>query len=156
MPGIDLVGSSNWAAYKQLMRDAQETFGKKIITWVRSAGGIDRFAEDNATEAFVNLPLEVILQNNVGRTWPTTQNTEQGAQDKESIFVIINKEYLQENGYLNGNGNFNFNPEADRFLVDGIEYKCQGFIDSSQDNTENLWVNIIIERTHFNTGAPQI
>lgn len=154
MPGTDLVGSANWAMYKQLMRDAQETFGKKTITWKKMVSGLDRFGEDNPTSTFNTITLEVLLQYNVFRTWPLDANSDLGKVDKESVMVIINREYLEENNWLTANGNLAFDAGKDRFIIDGITYKCDGFTDTSQDQTDPLWTSLILLRDKEITAVP--
>ena len=152
MAGSDLVGPTNWAAYKALMRDAQETFANQPITWRRRIESLDRFNEDEPLYSYTDITIKALLQYNVFRTWPITRNTDSGDIDEESLMVIINREYLGELGYLTANNNFNFSPSGDRFIISGYTYKCQGYLDSSQDDNEALWVNLILEKENKNTG----
>jgi hypothetical protein len=147
-----LVTATQWDMYKNLMRDAHETFAQKPIVWKRSRGGLDRYGEDNASERFTNINLKGLLQYNAFRTWPINRTSEQGEQDKENVMLILNKQYLQELGYINANGNFAFDPAADRFVFDGRVHKALGDTDTSQDDNEGLWTSIILKREELNTG----
>ncbi len=156
MPITDLIGPANWDIYKAIMRDAQETFGKKEIVWRKSLGGVDPNGEDNAGETFTNITLEVILQYNAFRTWPVTRTMDMGEQDKENIAILMNYDYLRELGYINANNNFNFNPAADRFVFDGRVHKALGDTPTSQAGDEQTWMMIIVKREELLTGTPDI
>jgi hypothetical protein len=151
---IDIVGAGNWQLYKDLMRDAQETFAKQTITWLRSRGGLDRFAEDNVTERFDTITLEVLIQYNIFRTWPITATSDQGQIDKESVVIYMNKEYLEENNWLTTNNNFKLDAAADRFIIDGITHIAMGNTDVAQDHSDPLWVIVILKRDKDITAAP--
>lgn len=151
---LSRVSSADWDMYAALMRDAHETFAQKPITWKQSKGGLDRFMEDNNTETFNSIPLKVLLEFNVRRTWPVDNEYDFGAEDDESILVIINKKYLDELGFINSNGNFIFDPKADRFIIDGFTYRSRGITDTSQNDKTALWVMIIVTKEPFKTGNP--
>lgn len=153
MAGIDLVGSANWDLYKTIMRNAQETFAKKTITWKRFQGANDRFMEDNSSATFTDVTLEVLLEYNAFRTWPVNQPKDFGEQDKENITILINKAYLSELGYINSNGNFAFDKVMDRFVFDGQSHCAAGDTQVAQGNDDGLFEMIIVRRDAIKTGS---
>lgn len=152
----NLVGQPAWDAYKAIMRDAHETFAQKQIVWRKSLGALDQNGEDNKTERFSNITLKVLLQYNAFRTWPVTRTMDIGEQDKESTAILINKQYLSELGYINGSGNFTFDPAADKFIIDNFIHKCMGDTFTSQGYDDPLWIMIIVKKEELLTGDPVI
>lgn len=149
---INLVGQANWDKYREVMRDAHETFAKQEIKWLRSLGAIDIHGEDRATETFNEITLEVLMQYNAFRTWPVTRAMDGGEQDKENSAILMNRDYLIELGYITAAGNFDFNAANDRFIIEGIVHKAMGDTPTSQEHSDPLWVMIIVKREELYTG----
>ena len=149
---IDLVGPANWAAYEDLMRNAHETFGKQVITWRKSLGGLDEHGEDNLSERFEDRDLEVLLNYNVFRTWPINRQSESGMVDNQTVAVIVNRRYLSENSWLTPEGNFAFSPTADRFIINGLTYSSKGDTQSSQGHSDPIWYQFILQRENPETS----
>jgi len=148
----DLIGSVDWENYKEVINDGHDTFNKEIIVWRRSKGGIDRYNEDTLTERFDSINLECLLNFNVFRTWPSFQTTESGELDRQTLAVYLNIKYLDGLGYLSNNNRLDFQPDADRFVYDGIVYKASGDTKASQAQDEPLHYIIILKREEISTG----
>ncbi len=141
-----LISSKTWDNYKKVINSASETFNQVQVIWKRSLGGIDRFMEDNKTERFENICLNILAEYNKNRVWPTTFYTEAGEVDKESEVIILNLSYLKGLGYINDNGNFIFEPSTDRIIHHGVVYKCSGVTNLAQAADEDLLVQLILQR----------
>jgi hypothetical protein len=152
---MSFLTSADWALYTNTINQASDTFNKELITWHSLTKRINRMGEDNPTsQTFTNITLEVLVQYNVFRTWPINKETKTGDLDKESILVIVNKQYLSDLGYLNNAGYFEFRPDEDRFSLHGKTYRCAGDTPASQTNTDPLLFYIIMEREILSTGSP--
>jgi len=152
---MDRIGALNWAAYEGIINDAHDTFNKQIVIWKRSLGGLDRNGEDNKTERFQNIPLYCLIDYNAFRKWPTDQSSETGDLDRQTELMFLNRKYLLDNGWINSDGNFDYDPAADRFIHKGKTYKASGDTDVSQDQTKPLLFQIILRREETPTGTKQ-
>jgi hypothetical protein len=150
---MDLIGADTWEHYKSIIRDAKDTFDQAIITWIRSKGGLDYHGEDNATERFDEIGINGLMIFNSFRTWPITRFTETGATDQENVVLQLNRRYLDELGYLTADGDFAFNPTADRFKYLGKVYKAAGDTPISQAPDDPLHFYIILQREETDTGS---
>ena len=69
------------------------------------------------------------------------------------MLKILNLKYLRDNGWLNSNGNFDYDVSMDRFIHDGIIYKSTGETKICQAQDEPLLVMLILKREEINTGS---
>jgi hypothetical protein len=150
---MDLIGSNNWNRFKSVIRSAHDTFNGATVIWHRSVAGLDRWKEDNTTEQFELITLKALFQFNDFRTWPVTFTTETGKMDKESKVMWLNRQYLQEMGYLNASGEFDYNPGADRFEYNGVMYFDMGYTEISQAFDDPQHLTIILKRDVKATGS---
>lgn len=141
----------NWDKYKRAVNQFADQADQAELLWERSLGSIDRYMEDHSTERFEKITLEVLVQYNYFRSWPITKNTETGSLDNESILVYLNKDRLNTLGYLNAEGYFDFDPDADRFTIEGKRYKAQGDTSVSQAGDIPLHTIIILQREPSDT-----
>lgn len=148
--GNDLLGA-NWTKFLNAMNDAHKTFHQKPITWKRATITTDRYGEDLVAPT-TTVELLVLLNYNFMRTWPADRTSATGETDDESVQVMINKEYLRQNGYLNASGYFDFNPDLDRFIIDGLKYKPFGDTAAAQMQVDDVLITIILKRDHTQTG----
>lgn len=142
----DLVGTTQWQSFKNLMRDAHDTFHQKEVVWKRQKSQMDRWGEDNIDNGYDSINLKVLINYNYRRSWPVTFRTETGDQDRESMQLLINKQYLSELGYLNGAGYFDFNPSDDYFVIDGLNHISMGDTPISQAQSTDILISIIVKR----------
>ena len=116
----------DWIDYISVINEFAEDAFQEAISWHRSRGGLDRYQEDNPTERFTQITLRGLVLYNVFRTWPIDRDSETGHLDNQNCVLILNNRVLQDLGYLNANGYFNFNSSADKFYISGIEYRAAG------------------------------
>lgn len=147
----DLVKPEDWADFKNVMRDAHDTFERKQIQWVRNKTRVNVNMEDS-NNVKETVTLEVQLNYNYMRSWPITSATETGELDRQSIQLLANKQYLSELGYINTSGAFEYNPDLDRFIIDGLVYKSFGDTAVSQAHDDDILVSIILKREETKTG----
>lgn len=146
-----LISDAEFAEFKSLMKDAHDTFNTKVITWYRKTTKTNRFGED-VLGHYTLVPLNVLLNYNYMRTWPITLTTETGELDKQTVQVMINKQYLTELGYIRSEGRFDYNPDVDRFDIDGLVYKAFGDTPVSQTGGDDILITIILKREETQTG----
>jgi hypothetical protein len=150
---MDLVGQAGWDLFRQVIRNAHDTFNQQDITWMRAEPSLDYHGEDNIPP-FTPITLKVLAFYNSFRTWPTNQPTTTGELDRQTVVIYLNKDYLRENDWLNNNDNFNFQPDKDYFILDGIIYKATGETDISQAHGDPLLTQVILSRQEGTTGLP--
>lgn len=143
---MDLVGASQWAIYKGVINDGQDTFNQDEVIWKKSKGGLDRNVEDNKTEKFDYIVLKALAFYNAMRTWPITEYTETGAIDKESEVALFNIKYLRDLGWLDIAGNFLFDENTDRLIHKGIVWKSSGMTPLSQAQDEPLLIQMVLQK----------
>ena len=148
---MQLISDEQWAMYRATMKDAHDTFHKKEIIWNRLISDLDRFGEDYP-DNFVPTPLLVLCNYNYMRSWPVTMATDAGKLDRESVQILINKDYLREQGYLNANGYFDFRRNEDTFTMDGITYRDAGDTAVSQAGSDDILISIILKREETPTA----
>lgn len=149
---MSLVNQSDWDDFKALMREAHDDFETKPILWKRVVSISSEFMEDN-TYAPEEIQLQGQTNYNYLRSWPITMQTTSGELDRQTIQVLFNKDYLRELGYINTNNYFEFSPDLDRFIIDGITYKELGDTSASLANGDDILVTLILKREETNTGS---
>jgi hypothetical protein len=151
-----LLTAQDWIAYGKLMDDAWDTFApNENLTWFRLRTKLDRFGEDNTDNFYDEIPLRALNNYNYMRSWPVTSKTEAGGLDKESVQVLINKNYLKSLGYLNAQGYFDYNSVEDYFVMDGIRWLPFGDTPASQVAGGDLFITLILRRDIIQTGTPR-
>jgi len=144
---------SEWAKFKHVMDTLSfDMFHQKEITWYRLVNSLDPHGEKNTLTDYQPQTLKCLLSYNVMRTYPIGSDTKAGTIDTQHITVILNKQYLDDNGFLNPDGYFNFNPGNDYFMVDGIKYYDSGDTQASQVSTDNLSFFVVLKRAEYPTG----
>ena len=140
-----------WDDYINIINEWQEDAFQQDITWLKTATVISKNGEDN-NHRFKEINLKGLIQYNQFRAWPITQTTDSGETDKESILVYFNIKYLKDLGYTNNHDQFKFNPDYDRFLINGLTYKAFGESQVAQAGAKPLLVFIILKREEIETG----
>ena len=100
----------------------------------------------------MEIKLNCLVQFNMFRTWPMTEETASGALDKESIAVYLNNAYLKSLGYLSNEGTFKFDPGVDFFKYRGQKYRSSGETPAAQAHDEPLFTLLILKRTVTTSG----
>jgi len=154
---MNVIGATNWTEFKRIINeDAFDTFFQDTIIWRRSLGGIDRFMEDKLTERFTDITLKCLIQYNHFRVWPTNVTTVSGELDRQNVVILLNLKYLLDLGYVNANGNFNYDAAADRFVLDGMILKSAGDTKISQAFDEPLLFQLNLSKEETDTSKSPI
>lgn len=143
-----------WAKYKTAIDAYSQTVSSEDITWHRLSANVDRWME-GMEENFEIVNFVSLVAYNTFRTWPVDSRTETGIIDKEYCHLYLNLTYLEENGWLTADKQFDFNPGFDRFWINGLEYKPAGDTGAAQANINPLFQILILEREEFKTGDKQ-
>lgn len=149
---VELISDSNWAAFRQAINSASQTFNKQVITWHKHNKKLSYDGNENNPIGYTDVTLLGLIQYNVYKLWPNGKESESGEVDKTSMALILNKDYLAELGYTNSNGYFSYSPEFDYFTVEGIDYYPSGETPAAQSETDPLLVYVILKRTPLKTG----
>lgn len=149
----DLIGATAWANYQALIGgDAFDTFFQQDIIWKRSGDFLDIHGEDEIGKPFTDVTLKCLADYNDFRTWPITRHNETGELDKQTVVILLSIKYLENLGYMNANGNFDYKGDEDRFELDGILYKPNGDTNVAQAQDIPLMVQLVLERETVQTS----
>lgn len=148
---MGLVPDSVWDRYKDIINEFHDDAFQQSITLLRKVTIDDPHGEDTNIRD-QELKLLCLVQYNYFRSWPINDVKPSGEHDKESCLVYFNLDFLEKNGLLDGNGNLQFNPAMDRFILEGVTYKAFGDSKAAQAKDQNLFIFIILQREEINTG----
>lgn len=140
-----------WKMHIDTINDFHEDAFQQDIIWVNNITTLSKHGEDNNIKSRT-INLKGLVYYNVFRSWPIDQGTDSGDLDKQSCMIYLNKKWLEENGYLNNDGEFAFNPDHDRFIIKGNKYFPSGDSDVAQAYDNPLLVFIILKRDQIPTG----
>jgi hypothetical protein len=112
---------------------------------MRSKSGLDLHGEDNP-DGYDSIDLLALLNYNYLRSWPITVKTETGDLDRQSVQVLFNRQYLDELGYINADGYFQYDPAHDYFIIDGLRHIAMGDTMASQAGDTDILFTIILKR----------
>lgn len=149
---MELLTDADWAAYRQLIKDASDTFGQQTIIWNSVTKRLAFSGDERNPDEITQISLPCLVQYNVFKLWPNSKETDTGELDKESVAVIFNRDYLNDMHYLNAHGNFEYNPDTDFFTLNGEKYYAAGDTHAGQAHDTPLHVYLILKRTPTRTG----
>lgn len=148
------MNSSAWGKFKAIIDRFHSVVNQDNLIWLRHTPQVTLFNEEESSLAPTSITLKVLIGYNFFRTWPITRHSESGELDNQNMVVLINREYLRSLGYLTPQGYFNFRPDKDYFLHDGIKYKSEGDTYLSQaGETTKLFIQLILKREEVDTGV---
>jgi hypothetical protein len=148
-----MVSPAQWQVYKNIINKAHDSFNQDTVTWRRISAGLQRYGEDNvANETYIDVELKCLIDYNGFRTWPVTIEKATGAVDMESMCMGLNINYLRNEGLLDPQGNFQFDPGKDKFFHMGQEYRAAGETPVAQAGDEPLIIYVILSREKTPTG----
>ena len=148
----DLVGPLAWSTYQDWIgSDAADTFFQQDLIWKRAGDFLDSNGEDEIGRTFSDVTIKCLIDYNDFRTWPINRHTESGEIDKQTMVVLLSIKNLETLGFMNSNGNFDFQNE-DRFELDGILYKDMGSTNVAQAQDISLIVQLVLEREIVQTS----
>lgn len=142
----------NWAGFEAMIDAAAANWFKQPVIWQRQIANIHEFGEDG-TPVTENINLECLAFYNEFRTWPITDYTDTGEIDKQSLVLMFNLNTLADLGYTNSEGSWDFKPEVDRFIFQGISLKCAGWTNLAQTSNKPLLVQLVFQREILSAGA---
>lgn len=150
---VGYIGKKQWQRFIGAINKVSNDFNSKEITWLRFTPTITEFNEDqDAGGTYTPVKLLVLQNHNYMRTWPINRITTNGEVDKQSIQLYINKKYLKDNGYLTPSNNLDYQPDYDRFILDGITYKPIGDGSASQADGIDMHFLLVLKREEFTTS----
>lgn len=141
-----MVKNHSWNRYKKIITDFLDwDAGRQTIIWAKHVNQYLNHAEDDSPR-YYNIPIEALCYYNTFRNWPINKATVSGELDDENFSILISKNYIEQIGYLNQEGYWNFNWSEDRFVINGIVYKPSGDTQVSQAKDEALVFLVILKR----------
>ena len=141
-----MVKNHSWNRYKKIITDFLDwDAGRQTITWAKHVNQYLNHAEDDSPR-YYNIPIESLCNYNAFRNWSINKATDSGELDDENLSILISKNYIEQIGYLNQEGYWNFNWSEDRFVINGIVYKPSGDTQVSQAKDEALVFLVILKR----------
>lgn len=141
-----MVKNHSWNRYKKIITDFLDwDAGRQTITWAKQVNQYLNHAEDDSPR-YYSIPIEALCYYNAFRNWPINKATVSGELDDENLSILISKNYIEQIGYLNQEGYWNFNWSEDRFVINGIVYKPSGDTQVSQAKDEALVFLVILKR----------
>ena len=141
-----LITDKSWDKFSRIISDFVDTdVGKQTILWKKRITQPSSFGEDSGKK-YIDIPLEVLIDYNVYRNWPMNRSTFSGEIDKQSIAIIISSRLLEELGYLDKDGYWDFDEGLDRFVLNGKFYRSSGDTTSSQAKNKALLFQVILKR----------
>lgn len=136
----------SWDRYKRIVNDfVDEDAGKQPLLWLKRFDQILSFGEDS-TDGYTPIELDVLVQYNYIRTWPSQKQTVTGSLDGINIVIYITKRQLEEKGYLTPDGYWDFDWVQDRFIINGKVYAPEGDTQVAQAHEEALLFFVVLER----------
>jgi len=144
------VSNKSWKKYKDIVtKFLDDDSGKQVITWAKHVNQMLSHGED-LTPVYYGIEIEALCYYNAFRNWPLNQATITGEIDEENLSILISKNKIQELGYLNDNGYWDFNWAEDRFVINGIVYRPSGDTQVAQAKDEALVFLVILKRDRDN------
>lgn len=148
-----IINPHQEAKFRASQRDAHSSYMKHTILWRRSKNTHrDEFGEDNIGEQYEDIALLCLPNFNYMRTWPVDQSNETGRIEKQSVQIFFSRIFLKEQGYLNSDNNFAYDPGKDKFVLNGMQYEPEGDTDASSLQADPLLFTLIILRQPKATG----
>lgn len=145
-----LISDSAWAKFASIQRKFHDSAMQEEVTWRRTVVSRQRFNDgEDRTEDVI---LRGLIHYNHFRNWPINKLEATGEIDQESILLYLNEDYLEEQGLLDANKQFNFDQSLDRFIIEGLVYKPRGYSKAAQLKETTLLAFIILSREELMTG----
>lgn len=140
------VKLSTWDRYKRIVNNfVEEDAGKQSVLWLKRFDQMLSFGEDSG-DGYDVRDLEVLVQYNYIRTWPSLKDTVTGELDGINIVIYITGRYLSERGYLTPEGYWDFDWVQDRFIINGKVYSPAGDTQVAQARDEALLFFVVLKR----------
>lgn len=149
---MQLLSAADWATFRQAINNASDTFNKQLIVWKHVRVLLDYDGNDDNSNNFEDIPLYVLVVYNTFPTWPIDKLTESGIADRESLNIIINKDYLRGMGRLTSEGLMDLNLTRDYFIIMGKSFKIMHDTQGAQAYNDPILQFITLVRDSPPTG----
>jgi len=144
---------SLWDRFEQVINQtAFDLFFQKNITWHRLVKKLDPHGENYENVNYTAVTLKALIDPNVTRERPLQGFSITGQLDGQYCWLILNKKYLNDNGWLTNAGHFDYNLGKDYFEIDNIRYRAHSDSNASQTDSDNVLFYILLKREEYNTG----
>ena len=144
--GSKYISNGQWKRYNKIISDFIDVdAGRQTIIWAKHINSMLQYAEDFSPQ-YYKIEIEALVYYNAFRNWPINKSTVTGELDEESLSIYITKKYLEDHGYLNKQGYWDFNWTEDRFIIHGISYRPSGDTAISQHKDDVLIIMLILKR----------
>lgn len=149
---MTLISDAEWADFANTITQFSEDTAQQDLLWQRTlVPAIPKLGNDEDTKFEAEVTLKCLLVYNVKRVWPLTKYTDSGEEDKQSVVAMLLIQYLEDNNYLDANGNFAYDAGKDKFIIQGITYYSAGDTSVSQLKSSPLYYNLILRRSDYAT-----
>lgn len=146
MPRISRIKQVDWDQYRKIINDfIAEDAGKQPFLWLKKLNMLSAFGEDHQP-AFTPIKLEGLFHYNYVKTWPSNRVSVSGELENVNLVLYISAKSLEEAGYLNQFGYWDFNWAEDRFILNGKVYKPGGDTQVAQAKDKALLFFVILQR----------
>ena len=142
------VKNKTWKRYKDIVNKFIDTdAGKQEFLWLHKIEQPSAFGED-AGISYVPIKLEGLFHYNYIKTWANNRlrDSISGELQYDDQVLYISKNQLEERGYLNEYGYWDFNWAEDRFIVNGKVLQPGGDTQVAQAKDEALMFFVVLQR----------
>jgi hypothetical protein len=146
-----MLNQQQWSRYRNILNAAAEGFNNETIILMRYSSGISRYGEGTG-KTFVAIDLNVLIGYNYFRTWPSTDPTKVGDNDKENMVAFFNLDYLISIGMATAEGQVALDSGNDYFIHRGFKYYPSGETLIAQTGDTPALYQVILRRQQKNTG----
>lgn len=146
MPRKSRVPQVDWDNYKQIIEDfIEEDAGKQPFVWLKKLNMMSSFGEDSSSK-YEPIVLNGLFHYNYVKTWPSARSSISGELENGNLVLYISARSIEEAGYMNRFGYWDFNWVEDRFILNGKVYKPSGDTQVAQAKDKALLFFIILQR----------
>ena len=146
MPRRSRVSKVDWEKYSNIIEDFIDIdAGKQPFLWLKKLNLMSQFGEDSSPQ-YTPIKLYGLFHYNYIKTWPSARSTDAGELENGNLVLYISARTLEEAGYLNNFGYWDFNWVEDRFILNGKAYKPGGDTQVAQAKDRALLFFVILQR----------
>lgn len=146
MPRKSRVSQVDWDKYKQIIEDfIDEDAGKQPFLWLKKINLMSSYGEDSSP-GYIPITLQGLFHYNYVKTWPSARASTSGELENGNLVLYISARAIEEAGYMDQMGYWDFNQAEDRFILNGKVYKPGGDTQVAQAKDKALLFFIILQR----------
>lgn len=140
------ISNKVWERYNKIISDFMDMdVGVQPILWKKFVNHPLSWGEDGGG-SYIEVQLKGLIEYNAFRVWPMNRGTTSGEVDGQSLAILVSKTTLQEAGYINSEGYWDFDGPRDLFIISGIPYKASGDTEVCQAKDSSLLFLVILKR----------